>query len=147
MHFFDFDLINQPEANLGDISPTKEKKMLVFYRDGEERRSFLFSILKAAGYADPEATIHFIPVTDEQYAADLSALIRQLEVNRVMIFGLPPAELGLRLQLGNYVPVEVNNCWFLVADDLAVIRDEKEAGKPQKAGALWKAVKAHFAAK
>lgn len=146
MHFFDFELINQPEALLDDLSPVKEKKMLVFYCDGEGRRSFLFSILKAAGYTNPEAVIHFIPVTEEKYATDLSSLVRQLEINRVMIFGLSPADLGLRLQLGNYVPVEVNNCWFMIADDLAVIRDEKAAGKSQKAGALWKAVKARFAA-
>jgi hypothetical protein len=146
MHFLDFELINQPEATLDDLSPTAEKKMLVFYCDGAERRSFLFAILKAAGYSDPESNIHLVPISEEKCVLDLSSLLRRLEVNQVMIFGLSPKDLGLRLQLGPYVPVMVNNCWFMVADDLAVIRDEKEAGKPQKAGALWKAVKARFAA-
>lgn len=145
MHFFNFDLINQPDAALDEFSPSTEKKMLLFYRDGAERRSFLFAILKAAGYADPEKQMHLVPVTEAEYTTDLTSLVRHLSVNQVMIFGLPLAAFGLRLQLGHYVPVEVNNYWLLTADDLALIRDEKEAGKPQKAGALWKAVKARFA--
>lgn len=145
MHFFDFELIQQPTAAFNDFSPDDEKKMLVFYRDGDERRAFLFAILNAAGYAEPERVIHLVPIAEEKLALDLSALVRFLQVNRVIIFGFPHAEMGLRLQLGNYVPVEVNECWYMIADDLAIIRDEKEAGKPQKAGALWKAIKGRFA--
>jgi len=142
MHFFDFDLIRQPTPP--DLTPQENKQLLVIYQEGEERQTFLNNILKAAGYHQPSEQLHLLPLQKQNTEMDLSKAIRLLNLQQVIIFGVQPATLGLHFQLANYVPVQVNHIWYLLADDLAIIQSEKAAGKPQKAGALWKAIKARF---
>lgn len=145
MHFFSFDLIRQPAAP--PLLPlSAAANLLVLYSEGEGKRAFLFSILQAAGYKDPSASVYLYTVGAEARDLDLTGLLRSLSVNRVVVFGLPLSALGWHLQLAPYVPVEVNQTWCMLADDLGQIEAEKNAGKPQKAAALWKGIKAQFLA-
>ncbi|MEL6355464.1 MAG: hypothetical protein AAFQ37_00880 [Bacteroidota bacterium] len=142
MPFFDFDLIRQPTAPA--LIARDSKKLLIVYQAGSERLTFLTNILKAAGYDQPSQQLHLLALNSNQDEIDLSATIRQLSLEQIIVFGIQPAALGLHFQLAKYVSVKVNHVWFLLADDLAIIQSEKAAGKPQKAGALWKAIKAKF---
>lgn len=143
MHFFDFDIVRQPAVP--KLEPAEEKQnLLIIFRDGEGKLEFLKSILKAAGYQHPEKELYLLPFSESDASLDLAGLLRHLKVSRAMVFGLSPEPLGYHLRLAPYVPIEINQRWILLADDLADIFSEKEAGKPQKAGALWQAVKAQF---
>ncbi len=145
MHFFSFDLIRQPAAP--SLLPLgAAANLLVLYLEGEGKRAFLFSILQAAGYQEPASSVYLYAVKEGSRAIDLTGLLRSLSVDRVLIFGLPLAALGWHLQLAPYVAVQVNQNWCLLADDLGLIEAEKNAGKPQKAAALWKGIKTQFLA-
>ncbi|MEM9836398.1 MAG: hypothetical protein AAF828_07845 [Bacteroidota bacterium] len=144
MHFFDFELISQPAEPANSCVADPNKSLLVIHRAGAERKAFLFNVLKAAGYDAPETQIHQITTELTDLKGDVSTLIRRLGVQRLLIFGLPLASLGLRLQIAPYVPVKINHCWLMVGDDLSIIEREKAAGNTQKAAALWKAIKASF---
>lgn len=146
-HFFDFDLIRQPEPLDIAEGQALAAELVVLFLEGEERKDFLLNILKAAGYTNPKEEVLFLPLSEGNAAFDLSTLLlRQSKKPRgVLIFGLKASALGLHFNLGNYIPVEVNGVVYLLADDLLQIKNEKAAGNAQKAGALWRAVKATFA--
>lgn len=145
MHFLDFSLIRQPEAP-ALLPIAQPANLLVLFAEGEGKRAFLFNILQAAGYQDPASTVYLQAVAAEDVSLDAIGLLRALAVNRMLIFGLPLPALGLHLHMAAYVPVEVNQNWWMLADDLGLIEAEKNAGKPQKAAALWKGIKAQFLA-
>jgi len=146
MHYLDFNLVHCPNNPETPAVPQGGKKLLVIYRAGAEREQFLFGILRAAGYDDPKQQVGLLPLPDSVTELDGSNLIRTSGAAQLLLFGFEPAALGFHLQLGRYVPVAVNQLLLLVADDLALINAEKQAGNTQKAGALWKAVKGHFLA-
>lgn len=146
MHFFDFDIIRQPIlANEVASVNSSEAELLVIYLGGEDRKQFLFNVLKAAGYTDPDVEVVLVALEPDT-PFDLSTLLlrQSKKTQKIMIFGLQPKVLGLHFNLGKYFPAEVNGYTFLLADDLLTIRDEKAAGSAQKAGALWKSVKAAY---
>ncbi len=145
MHFLDFELIRQPEAP-ALLPLAAPANLLVLFAEGEGKRAFLFNILQAAGYKEPANSVYLHPVAPSSAALDITTLLRSLAVTRVLIFGLPLPALGLHLRIAAYVPVEVNQSWWMQADDLGQIEAEKNAGKPQKAAALWKGIKTQFLA-
>lgn len=120
--------------------------LLVLYAEGEGKRAFLFNILQAAGYKDPSKAVYVYAVNEAAKVLDMTGLLHSLSVNRALVFGLPLDALGWHLHLAPYVPVEVNQMWCMLADDLGQIEAEKNNGKPQKAAALWKGIKTHFLA-
>lgn len=145
MHFLDFDIIRQPATPELTASTKGSSDLLVVFVEGEERRTFLGSILKAAGFAAFEKEVSLLGVRDASTAMDLSTLLlRESKISRVMVFGIEPKQLGIHFQLAPYVPITVNGHAYLLCDDLATIMTEKAAGKPQKAAALWRAVKIAF---
>lgn len=151
MHFYDFDIIRQPSLSTSEEGSLNDKKsdeatLMVLLLAGDDRQAFLFNVLKAAGYTAPEKEVVFVELASTHTALDLATLLlrQSKKLKKVMIFGLSPKQLGLHFNVGLYVPVEVNNYTFLLADDLSVIRDEKSTGNTKKAGALWNSVKAAF---
>ncbi len=144
MQYLDFELIRQPATDSLPFVSNAKKSLLVAYIAGEEREQFLFNILRAAGYTNPKEELYLLPLGPGEESQDLSTICRQYQIDQVLIFGLNPKHLGLHLRLGNYVPVQVNQCAFMYGHDLAIIKAEKEDGKPQKAGALWQAIKSNF---
>lgn len=152
MHYLDFDLIKQPDASEEAVH-IGSSDLLVIYLDGEGRKAFLDSILKAAGFDAINEQVSTIRPKAANQDLDLSILLSRLgadaalsdaKIKRIMVFGVPPKKLGLHFQISNYAPVVVNGKTYLLADDLETIKAEKEAGNTQKAGALWRAVKAAF---
>lgn len=148
MHFFNFDIIRQPVlANEVASTVTNDAaSLMVVYKGGEDRKAFLFNVLKAAGYTQAEKEVLLITLEGENTAFDLSALLlrQSKKIKKIILFGTEPTQLGLHFNVGTYVPVSVNGYTFLLAHDLILIRDEKAAGKPQKAAALWQSIKAAF---
>lgn len=145
MQFLDFDLIRQPAPPELTTLTEGSSDLLVVFLEGDERLSFLGSILKAAGFADYEKEVNLLSVAEADTALDLSTLLlRKSNLSRIMIFGIHPKKLGLHFQLAHYVTIEVNHHTYLLGDDLHTIMKEKAAGQTQKAAALWRAVKTAF---
>lgn len=151
-HFIDFKFIDVPElkeslyflASQGiDIAASSPpRQLLVLYPDGNNE-DFLHGILRACGYASPSEEAWLLPWPSDK-PLDLTALIRYLGSKKLMLFGQQLPNLGLHLNLANYSPVKIVDTWYVQADDLDTIRDEKNAGQTQKAAALWQAIKTHF---
>jgi len=65
--------------------------------------------------------------------------IREKHPAQVLVFGLPPAQLGLTAQIPLYQTIEFYNTQWLFADALSVLEPDKT-----KKGLLWTALKALF---
>ncbi|MEM9930470.1 MAG: hypothetical protein AAF840_11670 [Bacteroidota bacterium] len=143
--FPDIELIGQPgfaEA-LRHLAPkaVAEVDMLVIYDTNFE---FLARVLNAAGFEDPQVELHLLPWTEEQGGVDLAALLRHLQVNRVILFGQDLSALGLHFQIADYFPVSIAGVTYLKVPSVDFIATAKAKGDNGPAGALWRAVKAGF---
>jgi hypothetical protein len=68
-----------------------------------------------------------------------------LPVKTVLSFGVDASRLGLRFALRPYEVVEHAGVRYLLADELAVIHQERMAGGKQRATELWRGVQEVFA--
>ncbi|WP_116106673.1 hypothetical protein [Lewinella sp. IMCC34191] len=140
-----FRLIGQPEYRqaLQQLSPERQLDLLVVYHGELARRAFLGRILAAAGYRDPGTQLHLLewPASDD---LDLTGLIRELKVTKVILFGYTTDRLGLHIDVANYFPVSLAGVTYLLADGLEYIEQTKDAGDNRAAGALWKAIQQDF---
>ena len=136
-----FRLTGQPDyaGALEQLSPDRDRELLVMYHGELARRAFLGRILAAAGYRQPGEDLHLLewPVTDD---LDLAGLLRNLRTRKVILFGYPPEQLGLHFHVANYFPLTVAGVTYLFADSLEHIERTKEEGDNRAAGALWKAI-------
>jgi hypothetical protein len=97
----------------------------------------LDKILKAVGHSADEADIinlSYLPTADAR-----SVLAGKL-TNHFITFGVPLIKLQLDLLLPPYTPKQVEGIWFLLADPLVVIEEDKNLKKR-----LWLALQKMFA--
>ena len=136
-----FRLTGQPAyaGALEQLSPDRNRDLLVLYHGELARRAFLGRILGAAGYRQPGEDLHLLewPVTDD---LDLAGLVRNLRARKVILFGYAAERLGLHFRVANYFPLTVAGVNYLFADSLEHIERTKEEGDNRAAGALWKAI-------
>lgn len=150
--FIDFQLVDLPElkdslaylserkVNLED--PDTGRQLLILYEQGGDT-DFLKGVLNACGYEDPENQAWLVPWPIDR-RLDLTTLQSHLGSDMVLLFGQSMVSLGLHLNLATYTPLSLGETTYLKADALNTIRDEKLEGKPQKAAALWQALKTRF---
>lgn len=141
--FPNLHLIGLPDnaAALAALDASAGHELLVLY-DGN--LDFLARVLNAAGYDSPAEQLHLLEWTQEKGGLDLSALIRQLGVSKVILFGQRLPDLGLHFLEYPYAPVEVAGCRYLVAQSVDVIAQAKANGNNKPAGALWGSIKDGF---
>jgi len=123
------------------LDASASHNLLVLY-DGN--LDFLVKVLNAAGYDRPAEQLHLLEWTADSGGLDLAALIRQLGVNKVILFGQRLNELGLHFLEYPYAPVEVAGCRYLVAQSVDLIARAKADGNNKPAGALWGSIKDGF---
>ena len=142
-----FTLIGQPDASeaVRRLGPARDLPLLVLYHGELARRAFLQRILGAAGYREAGEQLHLLEWPADRHL-DLSGLIRQICVSKVILFGYEPARLGLHFGVANYFPVTVGGITYLLADSLEYIEQTKEQGDNRAASALWNGVKDSFLA-
>lgn len=140
-----FRLIGQPDyaSALERLGPSRKLPLLVVYHGELARRAFLSRILAAAGYKNPGEELHLLEWSAAE-DLDLSGLLRQLGVRKVMLFGYPAARLGLHFAVANYFPLTVAGVTYLFADSLEHIELTKAQGDNRAAGALWKSIQQSF---
>lgn len=138
-------LVAQPDhrAALATLGPARDLPLLVLYHGELARRAFLERVLNAAGYDAPGTQLHLLEWPPAG-PLDLAALVRELGVSQVLLFGYEPAALGLHFRVQQYFPLPVGGVRYLLADSLEFIEDSKERGDTAAAGALWNAVREGF---
>jgi len=139
----DLRLINQPDntSALAALDLDAGHNLLVLY-DGE--LPFLERVLKAAGYDQPAKQLHLVEWTDNKKGLDLAAILRQLGIQRVMLFGQDLVNLGLHFSVAPYFPVTVAGTTYLISESVAAIAAAKAAGNNAPAGALWRGIQTGF---
>lgn len=147
--FLDFTLYSSsdPEQPVGQYEGAGTAGLLALYRAVEQpeaARDYLLTILEAVGYTPALKSCYLYALPSKQ-PPSFRRFVQELEVTRFLLFGDSFGALGLHLEMAPYEAVHWNGLVLLTADPLLEIQREREAGGKAKAGALWKALKTHFA--
>lgn len=105
--------------------------------DGGDDRAFLEKILGAAGM-DLSKDVYWASV-DADTGAFIATPVHLKQWNRVLVFGLLPASLGIGTEHIVYKPVEFNGSTWLFADSLPTLEQNPVLKKK-----LWAALQAFF---
>jgi hypothetical protein len=108
-----------------------------------EDEAFLINILKAAQLTPLEEQVYLLICSPHQRLA-LAQVCRHHQIHTVLLFGGQLTLLGIQATLPWYHFVRVGELTLLRAHPLKTIREERTQGKNEKAGALWKALKAKY---
>ncbi len=140
-NFFEFKLYPFPEQ-AKPWEGTNEKGLSLFIAgDATEAGSveYLQKILQAVHY-ELEKDTHYLFLT----AGASISFLSQVPSRRSMIFGISPERLGLNVRAPLYQPFVLQQYHLLFADPLSVLLQERQAGKKQKAAALWQSMRVFF---
>ena len=124
-----------------ELSPDPGKSLLVIY---ESDLPFLSKVLAAAGYKDVDNDLHILRHEADDPSLDLSALLRRLGVDKVMLFGQELSALGLHFHIAHYAPLTIGAATYMVCPGLAEIAAAKQAGNKTPSVNLWRGVQAAF---
>jgi hypothetical protein len=140
--FSDDDLLFvAPEQALSElVKGNFARRVLVLQLEGArplEERDFLLKILAAAQVnLDHDTHLAMIPAGK---ALAVTPYLKEKEPAIVLVFGLPPAQIGLQIPAPSYEPFTFYGCTWLFADSLATLEPDK-----QRKGQLWKALQVLF---
>ena len=98
---------------------------------------FLKKVL-AAAQLDLERDTLFAEIPPEE-PIDMAACLRIKPAEKVLVFGIPPAQLGLHIDAPAFQPFAFYGVTWLFADALSVLEPDKT-----KKGLLWTALKSMF---
>ena len=142
MHVFPaLNIILQPNnTEVGEQlgSESGDKNTLIIY---DTDISFLERVLAAAGYTAPADELHLLRREPDSQALDLTTLLRELNVDRVLLFGQELHKLGLHFTIAKYAPLKIGGYTFMVCDPVADIAAAKELGNNTPSRALWNGIK------
>ncbi|MGB3546980.1 MAG: hypothetical protein WBA17_08385 [Saprospiraceae bacterium] len=152
-HYLGFSLSGLPDSLAADNQPEgpDRAELFIVFRPGtgenaapDAARDYLLKVLSAIGYDAEQPNYRFLALPPGS-KLDLTPLLRRSEARQVILFGIPPRELGIHFRLHPYRAERAAGITWLWSDDLVQIRDERAAGNAQRASALWQALKTHFA--
>ena len=103
----------------------------------KEQLDFLGKILKAVQY-DITQDVLLISLPQETQI-DLTKMMRDVDISRVILFGIPLKDIGIHYNLPNYRPVTINSKTFLLAEKLGQISNNQLKKKD-----LWNALQKVF---
>ncbi len=102
-----------------------------------ENLDFLKKVL-AAAQLDLERDTLFAEIPPGE-PVDMAATLRIKPAEKVLVFGIPPQQLGLHIEAPVFQPVVFYGATWLFADALSVLAPDKT-----KKGLLWTALKSIF---
>ena len=146
--FQNWTIFPVPDASeiAGRMTGNNAESVLLVYTLEQESSAnlseFLGRIVKSVGLDLNSDTASLTLMPGEKIS--LSQLRQQIPFNRAILFGLSPAQVGLRFSINKYIPVSLSGRQYLFADSLESIYLERREGGKQKAGLLWKAMKTIF---
>lgn len=145
--FLDFELFASPDKQLqsSDLTGNGGRGIFIAYEiDATEKKrlEYLKKIL-AAAKIDMEQDVTTLSIQSGE-SIFLNAGAFSTAPRYTILFGVHPRQLSLNFQLPTYTPVTYQGMTYLWVDSLSTIQEERLAGKNQKAGALWLALKQIF---
>ncbi|MFM2269212.1 MAG: hypothetical protein RL757_2653 [Bacteroidota bacterium] len=143
MDFLDFKifLTNENELQKNSLQSDAPKRCLVLFDDenGNASTDFLKKILSAAKL-NPDADCQIVGIpTDLEGVLSLSNRLAANDVRQILVFGIAPAQLGLRIAPPQYQPFFFNNCQWLFVEKCTTIEQNIEIKKK-----LWANLQAIF---
>ncbi len=133
--FLDFEIFGLSDENILQIEKdqsNQSKSLVVYHADNGEDglQDFLTNILTAVKL-DTSKDVSIVKVTDKTGISFIRAkTITTIE--KMIIFGIAPNQLGINLDIRKYVPLDFQGCTFLYADTLSEVKNDVNKKK-----ALW----------
>ena len=138
--FLNFDIyqLQNNADNLEIIHDNNARHTLILMNSKDkEQLDFLGKILKAVQY-DITQDVLLISLPQETQI-DLTKMMRDVDISRVILFGIPLKDIGIHHNLPNYRPVTINSKTFLLAEKLGQISNNQLKKKD-----LWNALQKVF---
>jgi hypothetical protein len=146
--FFDFHLFPVPESVLpkNTVKGAGEEEVWIWYEAGKaeqsEMESFLTNVFGAAKIDLAQHTRYTCLTKDESIS--FSQIKGADSARFVFLFGVDAKRIGLHFDLQPYHPVKFGEATYVLADPITEIFEERQAGKKEKSGRLWHALKSCF---
>ena len=105
--------------------------------DFPQNKDFLEKILTAAKLNMAQDALYVEIAGTEAFSLLLA--IQKRHARQVLVFGVPPKQLGLSIQVPLYQPFEFYGADFLFAEKLSLLEPDRD-----RKGRLWAALKAMF---
>ncbi len=139
--FLDFKVISKMDATavLEQCQGKNQKGIFLLYaKDEVEELPFLKKVLQSVQLDFDQDVLSFMG--DATTSFSVSDLYQTTSITKVLVFGLPPSQIGLQLHLSKYQAYPINNRTYLFADRLPDIAANKNLK-----GHLWKGLQELFA--
>ena len=122
------------------LSGENQKHILIGFADenNPEMDAFLDKIMTAASLHIPTDCLLLKRLKGEALPS-FSQIQNKNTINKAVLFGISPKDLGLKITPPQYFPTEFNNCTFLFIDNLSKINTS-----PQLKKDLWSCLKEMF---
>ena len=142
LDFWNFDIYKTSnESNIINFLHTdNQKQTLIVSLKGntlEKEQIFLSKILKAIHY-DIKSDVVLLEIGQSE-SIYFQELTKKFDIKNVVLFGIPPTQLGLHFKIHQYQPLSIGDCTFLWADTLPTLM--KNQGKKRQ---LWSNLQAMF---
>lgn len=138
--FLDFKIISVSDTKniISQCSGNTQKGIFISYSTSDETMvDFLAKILSAVEL-DLQSDVLILRKTPNNDFS-FSSFSQEINIQKVVLFGIPPQSIGLQINYQKYQPINRNNCLFLFADELATISANQQLKK-----LLWNALKEIF---
>lgn len=137
----DFEIypVLEPDEVLKAGKGQNQKGLLVVSKPIQEEAliQFLSKILAAVEHDLAQDALHLHLTSDKRFS--FQALSEVANFEKILIFGFPPAQIGLNIQTPLYHPTHFYHKTFLFADDLIAIQSTPNLKK-----SLWMSLKELF---
>lgn len=120
------------------------RDILLLYEQPDEPgvKAFLERVLQAA-QVDLAKDTHFAKLAQDT-APSFSLLRRTVSFQTLLVFGFPPADLGLQINWDYYLPLSFMGKTLLFCHPLHVLMEERAQGGSTYSGPFWKALQQIF---
>lgn len=143
MGFLDFPLYNlsSTDATLPKAIGQGEKRVMIIVNESEnqDKLDFVYSVFAPLDFQPGDVFVILVTTSEIPGFAQLS---RNYDFDRLILFGVNPAQLGVQILPKPYLPIKLLKKELLFADEVDVFLEEKSkgGGRP-KAKQLWLALK------
>jgi hypothetical protein len=142
--FLDYQIFPTPELSefSAQLAGANAGQVLVGFFDEQsvEREDYLKKIMSAAKLNLLEDCLILRGSHETKFPSFID-MQHAHSVQKAIIFGIKPSDLGLNLEIPPYQPIVFNKCVFLFVDKISVIEPSKE-----RRAALWACLQKIFLA-
>lgn len=140
--FLDYQIFPTPELSKfsAQLEGENERQVLVGFFDEQsvEREDYLKKIIGAAKLNLLEDCLILRGSLETKFPSFVQ-MQNAHSIQKAVLFGIKPSDIGLNLEIPPYQPIVFNNCTFLFVDKISIIEPSKE-----RRAALWACLQRMF---